>query len=67
MGQIKGAKELQMFQNGRHLTRKQAMLANCYVCNGLDESAVDCQGVSCPIYPYRPYRRKSLKLQIDTS
>ena len=65
MGQIKGAKEYKIFQEGGHLTRKGAMLANCYMCNGLEESAEDCRGKSCPIYPYQPYRRKMSKLRVD--
>ena len=66
MGQIKGAREYKMFQKGEYLTRKGAMLANCYMCNGLEESAEDCQGKNCPIYPYQPYRRKRLKLRVNT-
>ena len=58
MGAIKGQKEYKMFQKGAKLTRKQAMLANCFMCNGLEESREDCQGKSCPIYPFRPYKRK---------
>lgn len=53
---IKGQKEYAKFQKGEKLTRKQAMLANCYMCNGLEDSAEDCQGKSCPIYQYQPYR-----------
>jgi hypothetical protein len=62
MGQIKGQKEYEKFQKGSTLTRKQAMLANCYMCNGLETSAVDCQGKSCPIYQYQPYRGKRVKM-----
>lgn len=62
MGKIKGQTEYEKFQKGDKLTRKGAMLANCYICNGLDESNEDCQGESCPIYPFQPYRgKKKLK------
>ena len=57
MGQIKGQKEYEQFEKGEKLTRRQAMLANCYMCNGLEDSRADCQGKSCPIYPFRPYKR----------
>ncbi len=58
MGKIKGQTEYEKFQKGERLTRKGAMLANCFMCNGLEESAEDCQGKSCPIYPFSPYKGK---------
>jgi hypothetical protein len=38
MGIIKGSREFDKFKKGVKLTRKQAMLAKCYECNGLEES-----------------------------
>lgn len=66
---IKGQKEYERFKNGESLTRKQAMLANCYMCNGLEDSSTDCLGKSCPIYKYRPYQkqRKSILQAISGS
>ena len=58
MSAIKGAREYEKFKRGDKLTRKQAMKALCFECNGLDESASDCQGLSCPIYQYRLYPGK---------
>jgi len=58
MGQIKGAKEYRKFKRGNFLTRKEAMLAMCYMCNGENESAVDCQGYFCPLYQYQPYHNR---------
>jgi hypothetical protein len=56
MGQIKGQKEYVKWLKGKKLTRKESMLANCYLCNGLEESRVDCKGKgSCPLYQYHPY------------
>jgi hypothetical protein len=56
---IKGARQHQLFQEGKPLTRKQAILAQCYVCNGSEEGGVDCQGSeTCPLYQYFPYRGK---------
>lgn len=60
MGILKGQLEYAKFEKGEKLTRKQAILAQCYVCNGLGESAEDCKGRSCPLYQYQPYKgRKS--------
>jgi len=56
MSILKGQKEYKKWQNGKKLTRKEVMLANCYVCNGLDDSRSDCKGKrSCPMYQYAPY------------
>jgi len=60
---IKGAREYAKFKAGKNLTRKEAMLAQCYVCNGLEESRADCQGTSCPLYPFRPKREIKGKLK----
>lgn len=56
MGQIKGQVQYQKWQKGKRLTRGEAILANCYVCNGLEESNVDCRGESCPLYNYHPHK-----------
>ena len=58
MGKIKGQVEYEKWQKGNHLTRKQVILANCFMCNGLEESNEDCQGTECPLYPFQPYRGK---------
>jgi len=58
MGKIKGQKEYLKFKEGSRLTRKEAMLAQCYVCNGEEEGAQDCKGVECPLYQYQPYKGK---------
>jgi hypothetical protein len=59
MGFIKGAKEYEKFEKGEKLTRKQAMLAQCFMCNGFEESAIDCQNSkTCPLYEYHPHKNK---------
>lgn len=56
---IKGAYQYKLFQEGKPLTRKGAILAQCYVCNGEEEGGEDCLGAkSCPLYQYFPYRGK---------
>lgn len=60
-----GYKEYERFQKGEKLTRKQAMLAQCYICNGGAEGGEDCQGDSCPLYtfmPYNPYKQTSERI-----
>ncbi len=58
MSIIKGKLEHKKFVNGEKLTRKQAILAQCYVC-GLQDGREDCQGgSSCPLYQYFPYKDK---------
>ena len=65
MGKIKGQKEYANFKEGKKLTRKQAMLAQCFSCNGEEQSRVDCQGISCPMYQYFPYRHlKSVEMAV---
>lgn len=62
MGKIKGANEYLKFKEGQPLSRKQAMLAMCYMCNGEEESNADCQGHDCPMYQYQHYKGvKSVK------
>lgn len=53
MAMVKGKRQYERWLRGEKLTRKQAMVANCYNCNGLDEGAEDCGGErSCPLYSY---------------
>lgn len=54
----KGAIQYEKFKAGKWLTRKEALLAQCYECNGFE--AEDCQGDSCPLYGWSPYRKRSL-------
>ena len=63
MGKIKGQKEYEKFKAGDKLSRKQAMLAHCYMCNGEEESAADCQGKSCPMYQFQHFRGKKTRKQ----
>lgn len=59
MGQVKGQKEYKMFEDKKKLSLKQSVLANCYMCNGQEESSEDCKGSArCPLYPYSPHGRK---------
>lgn len=57
----KGLREYRKFKEGESLTRGEAILAQCYVCNGADESGEDCKGKSCPLYQFIPYREGRIK------
>jgi len=58
MGVVKGQKEYEKWEAGTRLTYRQAVLAHCYECNGLEEGRVDCQGRRCVLYAFMPYRSK---------
>jgi len=62
MGFIKGAREFKAHRRGESLTRKQTMLAKCYVCNGEEESQEDCRVPSCPLYQYHHHRDPNREL-----
>ena len=61
---VKGFVSWKRFQEGSHITRKQAILAKCYDCMGyyadfgLDK---DCKVKDCPLYPYHPYRSRTVQ------
>lgn len=58
---LRGGREYERYKKGETLSHKQAILAQCFVCNGLEEGGEDCLGKSCPLYQFMPYgsgRRK---------
>jgi hypothetical protein len=56
---FQGGKEYKKFLQGKSLTRKESMLVHCYECmGGYDEGKQDCQGKSCPLYSYYPYKNE---------
>ena len=66
MSVLKGKLQHKKWQEGKSLTRKEAMLAMCYECNGLEDSNEDCCGEeSCPMYQYAPYKGKKSKLKAE--
>lgn len=57
MGLLKGQIEYRKWKEGKRLTRKDAIQANCFLCNGQEDSRVDCRGEkSCPLYQYHTYK-----------
>ena len=53
---MRGKRDYERFKRSEPLSPKQAIMAQCYVCNGLDEGGEDCKGVNCPLYQFMPYR-----------
>ena len=58
MGIIKGQKQYEQFMRGENLSRSEAILAQCYICNGFEEGGCDCLAKMCPLYQYFPYGAK---------
>jgi hypothetical protein len=56
MGKVKGQMDYEKFKAGKKLSPKRAILAQCYVCNGEEESSVDCGSKECPLYGHHPHR-----------
>lgn len=61
----KGHLEYQKFLAGARLTYKQAVLAQCFTCGGLDTDPQDCKGIDCPLYQYMPYRLDRQKKEVS--
>lgn len=62
---MKGKRDYERFKKGEPLTHKQAIFAQCYICNGLNEGGEDCKGKSCPLYQFMPYREGKKKRQVS--
>ena len=58
MAKVKGQKQYEKFKEGKPLTRREAILAQCYVCNGEEEGVDDCKGFGCPLYQFHANRGK---------
>ncbi len=56
-----GKADYERFKRGEQLTHRTAILAQCYVCNGMGEGGEDCKGKSCPLYQFMPYRADRVK------
>lgn len=56
------------FKNSEPLTRKEAMSAQCYECNGYSvEKAHDCLGYGCPLYQWSPWGKSPVLRRVDGS
>jgi hypothetical protein len=51
-----GTRFLNKYFDGNILSLKQAVLAKCSECTCFyADGRADCQGYTCPLYPYMPY------------
>lgn len=58
----KGRNEYLKFLRGERVTRKEAILAECYACQGFYvDGKYDCKSVLCPLYAFYPYRADRVK------
>ena len=57
MPPIKGKKEYERFREGKGLTRKEAILVQCYLCS----KGKDCKTKTCPLYTHMPYLKGKIK------
>ena len=54
---FQGQRPYEDHNNGKKITRKEAMLAKCYECMGYyQDGKQDCMGKSCPLYQFYPYK-----------
>ena len=60
MGLIKGQTDYQRWKRGEELTRKEAIEAQCYSCNGGENEF--CGGTkSCPLYKFSPFSHEAIR------
>lgn len=60
---ISGAVQWKKFKAGKPLTRKGAILAQCYECNGYEDE--DCLAKHCPLYLWSPYNKNGKLARLD--
>ena len=53
----RGENELLSMCDGKRLTQREAIYAQCFICQGYYvDGKEDCQNKTCPLYYYMPYR-----------
>ena len=70
MGTVKGLMNpsYRKFKEGKALTRKESMKAQCYECNGYSvERSDDCMGVSCALYQWSPWGKGIVRRSVKRS
>ena len=49
---------------GKRLTRRYAIRAKCYDCDGMGETG-QCEITTCSLYPFSPYKEKTAKKKVS--
>lgn len=53
----RGENEMLALCDGKRLTQREAIYAQCFICQGYYvDGKKDCQNKTCPLYYYMPYR-----------
>ena len=53
----RGENEMLALCDGKRLTQREAIYAQCFICQGYYvDGKEDCQNKTCPLYYYMPYR-----------
>ena len=53
----RGENEMLAMCDGKRLTQREAIYAQCFICQGYYvDGKDDCQNKTCPLYYYMPYR-----------
>ena len=53
-----GKSRLIKYLNGEHITRKDAIYAYCFDCQGYcEDGKFECEQLQCPLYPYSQFNK----------
>lgn len=56
-----GKTNLINFLEGKHITRKEAISAYCYDCQGYcEDGRVECEQLQCPLYSYSQFNKYNI-------
>ena len=56
-----GKSRLIKYLNGEHITRKDAIYAYCYDCQGYcEDGKVECDQTQCPLYTYSQFNKYNI-------
>jgi len=59
-----GKNALLKYLRGETIHRSAAVKAKCFECCGYyADGRVDCENPDCPLYPFMPYRGKSVEVE----
>ena len=57
----RGKSKLISYLKGEHITRKEAIYAYCYDCQGYcEDGKKECDQLQCPLYPYSQFNKYNI-------